>query len=468
MWPVDLAYLERCYTPLKGNKMINTQQLKDDVKIISKIAIPVMLAMMLQNMLSTVNLYFLGKLGTLNLSAGILGAQVANVIFILSTLTTAGIVAVVAQNFGAKRHKDNEKHIADALMLSAVFGLLIGIVFIIFGRQLILIMFNPQSETATITETYVKIMLVATPFVFCAAALRSALQGLGRTKETLYVFGSANILNMLLVSLFVFPMGWGIAGAAWATVLSNVFAFVAIYWQVAKIVYRNQWLQLIHFSKESFREYFVLLKIGSYACVQQVARPITGMLMFRIVYEVAGDAGTAAFGIGGQLLAYTFIILAGLTTGIAVLAGQSIGAGTTNRLKAIVSTGLLISTLNMLLFAIPYILLGRWVMSFFTEDAEIIRIGITYLQIVYVGLFTVIWTTVYSGVFQGAGDTFPPMLASTIAKVVIKVPLAYALVRFAQMGVEAVWWAVSFSVVIEAGLIALYYKRGRWLRKGLL
>jgi len=57
-----------------------------------------------------------------------------------------------------------------------------------------------------------------------------------------------------------------------------------------------------------------ILKIGGWACLQQVARPITGMLMFSLVYVVGGREGTAAFGIGGQLFNYTFIFLVGLST----------------------------------------------------------------------------------------------------------------------------------------------------------
>lgn len=443
-------------------------QLRDrleDLMTISKVAIPVMLGMILQSLLSTVNMYFLAKLGNVHLSASILGAQATGVIFILASLTTAGVIAVVAQNFGAQRYEENRKRIADAFVLSTVFGILVTLMFIGITRQIVVGMFNPSLETTNLADPYVWIMLLATPAVFGAAALRSALQGLGKTMETLLVFGSANVLNMILVPLFIFVFGWGIEGAAWATVIANIFSLMVIYKVVSDQVYDGQLLGLLYFGKESIRHYIVLLRIGSWSCLQQIARPITGMLMFRVVYEVGGDAATAAFGIGGQLLSYTFIVIAGLTTGISVLVGQCIGAGTTDKLKRIISTGIGVAAINMLIFAIPYVIFGDKVIAFFAQDAEVISVGTSYLKILYVGMIAVVWTSVYSGVFQGAGDTFPPMIGSTIANVVIKVPLAYLLVRVFNFGTDAVWWAVSLSIIIEALIIWYYYKRGQWLKK---
>jgi Na+-driven multidrug efflux pump len=103
-------------------------------------------------------------------------------------------------------------------------------------------------------------------------------------------------------------------------------------------------------------------------------------------------------------------------------------------------------------------------MGIFTPDSGVVAVGVRYLWIIYVGLITVIWTITYTGVFQGAGDSFPPMVASTVANVVVKVPLAYVLVKGFNMGIDSVWVAISVSVVVEALIIIGYYKNGHWAK----
>lgn len=435
-----------------------------DLKAIATVAVPVMLTVLLQSLLNSVDIYFISKMGKQFTSAAALGASAANVIFILSTLTTAGIVALVSQNYGAKRHRENEAVIADAFMLSSVFGLVVGLLTTAYAKPLSELMFRPSEETLRYTVDYLQIILLGTPLIFGAGALRSAFQGMGNAKITLIIFGVSNVMNALLDPLFMFQFNMGIKGAALATVLSNALALFLLIWKMGEDQYSGKWRRLFSLNKASISTDVLLLRIGSWACLQQVARPITGMLMFRLVFEVGGDTATAAFGIGGQLLSYTFIILAGLSTGLSVLVGQSIGAGRTERLKELIRTGLIVCGMNMGVFAIFYIGLARVLLGLFTQDGAVIDIGVNYLWIIYVGLITVIWTISYTGVFQGAGDSFPPMVASTVANVVVKVPLAYFLVKVTQLGIDSVWWAISASVVVEAVIIVYYYKKGHWLK----
>jgi len=104
-------------------------------------------------------------------------------------------------------------------------------------------------------------------------------------------------------------------------------------------------------------------------------------------------------------------------------------------------------------------------MGIFIKDPLVIKHGVEYLRIVYIGIIFVMFTTTYGGAFQGAGDTFPPMISSLIANVILKLPLAYVLAKYFGMGTVGVWIAVALSVAIEAGIITFYFKKGRWKEK---
>jgi Na+-driven multidrug efflux pump len=77
----------------------------------------------------------------------------------------------------------------------------------------------------------------------------------------------------------------------------------------------------------------------------------------------------------------------------------------------------------------------------------------------------VIFPTIFGGVFQGAGDTFPPFISSFIANVILKLPLAYFLAILLRFGTNGVWAAVALSVFIEAIFITIFFKQNKWKKK---
>jgi len=195
--------------------------------------------------------------------------------------------------------------------------------------------------------------------------------------------------------------------------------------------------------------------------MQQLARPITGMLMYRIVFKINGSVGVAAFGIGGQIFSYSFIFLSGLSVAISVLVGQSVGAENFKDIGKIIRNGFILCFINIALFFIPYFVFSEQLMRFFINDNEVIREGVRYLHIVYLGIILVPISTVLGGYYLGIGKTQYPFWASFISNVAIKVPIAYIMGILLFRGVTGVWVAIMISVWIESFImIGSYIKRG--------
>jgi Na+-driven multidrug efflux pump len=147
--------------------------------------------------------------------------------------------------------------------------------------------------------------------------------------------------------------------------------------------------------------------------------------------------------------------------------GQSLGRGDRTACDLLIQKGMRLAWLNVALFAIPFLLLPGTVMRFFISDPAVVAAGVSYLRIVYFGVVFVVYITIYGGVFQGAGDTFPPMLASLIANAPVKLVLAYLLAKPLGMGIQGVWVAIAVSVIVEAAIIAYYFWQGRWKERTL-
>lgn len=436
-----------------------------DFKKIFQLSWPVMVGMILQSLLGTVDMMFISLLGTEPLAAASIANSVTSVVFVLSTLVSAGTIALVSRSYGEEDMDSVRKFSGEAFLISMIIGGILSILCYIYTVPIIKLMFNPDNVVINYAKGYLSVMFLGTVFVFLNSAVRTIMQALGDTKTPLYIFGLSNIINAIFSPLLMFPFKMGIAGAAWGSVLSMVFSLTAITFILIKRIYNNNFMSFLQAMKLQVNNTVRILKIGSWACIQQIARPITGMLMVRLVYEVGGNSASAAFGAGGQLFNYTFIFLVGLSTAIAIMVGQSLGRKDIHGCDNIIKEGLKLAVFNMILFAIPYFIFPEAIMKIFSREYEVVKVGAEYLRIVYLGVIFVIFPTIYGGVFQGAGDTFPPMISSLIANVVLKLPIAYILAKSLNMGTNGVWIAVALSVVIEAVIIVFYFRKGKWKEK---
>lgn len=440
---------------------------RNKIKEIFKLSWPVMIGMILQSMLGTVDTYFISQLGTSQSAAASLSNSASSVIFVISTLVSAGTIALVSRSIGEGNMDAVRKFSGESLMLSAVIGTILSIVCYAYADVIIKLLFHPGPVELLYAKEYLSIIFPATILVFLNSALRTIFQAYGDTKTPLYIFGISNIINAFFCFLFMNVLNFGIKGSAFAAVIAMIYSFITINVLLIKRIYSSNIKSFVRslklFEKDSIR----ILKIGGWACLQQLARPITGALMFGIIYQVGGKEGAAAFGIGGQLFNYTFIFLVGLSTAIAIMVGQSLGRGDVDGCDKLIKEGMKLAYINIVLFSIPYVIFPSGLMKLFINDPLVVKHGVEYLRIVYLGVIFVAPTTIYGGVFQGAGDTFPPMIASMVANVVLKLPLAYLLAKVFNLGTIGVWISISLSVVIEALILFIYFRMNKWKEKNI-
>ncbi|MGL5345844.1 MAG: MATE family efflux transporter [Peptostreptococcaceae bacterium] len=432
---------------------------------IFKLSWPVMLGMILQSLLSTVDMVFIGKLGTYELAAVGISNSALTVVFVISTFVSAGVVALVSRYYGEGDLEKVKQVSTQAYLLSLVIGVVVSIVCCSFTKPFLKILFNPEQRTLQYAYDFSVIVFSGTALVFISSTLRTIVQSIGNTKTPLYIFGLANVLNIILDPILIYGFDLGVKGAAIATLSSTILSFILMNIVIIKRLYNNDKRLFIKSLKISKSVSVRILKIGSWACIKEVTRPVTGMLMVSLVYLVGKEVGSAAFSVGQQIFNYTFIFLNGLSISISILVGQNLGKGNIDECYKLIKSGLKLAFINMLVFAIPYFIFPKNMISIFSTDLEVISVGSSYLRITYLGLLFVVFPIILGGVFQGSGDTKPPMVSSIVANVVLKLPLAYLLAITFKLGLNGVWIAIALSVLIEAIMIVNYYKKDKWREK---
>ena len=436
------------------------------ISIIWNLAWPLMVSQILQTLLQIVDMWFIGNLGiTEAIAATGFSTSVLGVIIMFSQLIATGGIALISRKTGEDDKEATVKITEHALVLAFLVGLIIAIVCFVFSEKIISL-FNAEKAVSEYAVLYLKFVLISVPFTFFNLTGRAILQATGDSKNPMLIFGLMNIINIVLDAVLIYGIfsfeGLGFNGAALATSISNIIAFVFMFNVINKKLLGGNFTKIIKNFKLSIDTMSRILKIGFFSAIQAVSRPFTGLLMFKIA-NYSGTDAVAAFTVGGRMFNFVFIFLTGLNMAVSVLVGQNLGKKNIKEAEDIVKDGVKLAIINMIVFVIPYFIFAKYLMLFFVkDDMAVVNIGVNYLRITYAGIITVAYTIVYGGAFIGAGNTAPPMIASLVANWIFKLPLAYILSYTIGIGANGVWIAISLSVVIESVILWYWFRKGKW------
>ncbi len=429
-----------------------------------RIGWPVMISSISSTLLTLVDIFWIGKLGADQVAAVSLSSAVFGVIASFAQVISAGTLAIISRYAGAGQRERIRLGLDHSLILALLVGL--SILFLGLGRSFsILALLGAQKVVVEIGLPYLRLLFVAVPFLYLGIVASTALYGLGNTKTPMKINIFTSLLNMVLDPLLIFGwLGfprWGVAGAGVATLLSLILNSILNLRFVIRegiLIPRLPHLHLFLLGK--------ILGIGLPASIAAVTRPLTGMVMFRIV-ALFGTAGIASFGIGLRTIGIPFIYLMGLGTAVQTLVGQNLGAKRSDRAEDVVKKAIGIGLLLQVVVTLLYFLWAPQIISVFNSDPQVVKMGACYLRIISLSLLVVPLTFAWGGAQRGAGETKPSMISALFSNWAIKIPLAFLVAKRLNWGVDGVWVAIGFSVLVEAIVLGGFYRGGRWKLKRL-
>ena len=429
-------------------------------KLILRFATPMLIGTVFQQMFSVVDSIVVGKfVGKEALAA--VGASFP-VIFIMVSMIIGlvmGTTVVISQYFGAKDFVKVKRAIDTMYIYSAIIGTIATITGIFISEPLLRLIDLPE-DIIPQAVLYLKIYLGGILIFFGFNGTSAVLRGLGDSKTPLYFLIIASIANIILVILFVGVFKWGVAGAAYATLLANAIAFgLAIWWlnkthKLIRIAIRG-----LHFDRETFRQ---SLRIGLPTGIQQTLVALGGIALFDIVNKFGTDV-IAGYSVASRLDSMALIPAMSFSQALSSFVGQNIGAGKPERIKAGLIATIKMSGIVTIVTTLIIVLWGHVIMALFTNDHEVIRIGDQYLTVVSIFYITFTLMFIYSGVTRGAGDTLWPMIFSILSLWIIRIPFAWYF--SGKIGAEGIWWSIPAGWAVGMALSYLYYKTGRWKKK---
>jgi putative MATE family efflux protein len=428
--------------------------------LILRFATPMLLGNVFQQLYNVTDSIIVGKfLGKEALAA--VGASFPLIFMLVSFIIgiASGSTIIIAQYFGAKDMVKVRRSIDTMYIFLFFASLLVGILGIVFSEPIFRLIRLPE-EVIPQAALYMQVYFTGILFFFGFNGTSAVLRGLGDSKTPLYFLIISTLTNIVFDLLFVVVFGWGIAGAALATVLSQAGAFVTL------IVYLNRKHLLINLSwrrlywdREVFRE---SIRIGVPTGFQQTFVSLGMLALLRIVNDFGTDT-VAAYSVAGRIDGLASLPAMNFGQALSTYTGQNIGAGKIRRVGAGLRATLGMSSIVAVVSSVIIMIFREPLMMLFTNDPEVIQIGARYLLIV--GGFYVLFSSMFviGGVMRGAGDTIVPMFITLLSLWLFRIPLAAILSR--NIGVDGIWWAIPIAWFMGMTLSFLYYRTGKWKTK---
>jgi len=432
-------------------------------KMIFQFAAPMLLGNVFQQLFSVVDSIVVGNfVGKEALAA--VGASFP-VIFVMISMIIGivmGTTVVIAQYFGAKDFVKVKRAIDTMYIYSLVAGAIATAIGLIFCEPLLRLLGLPENIMPQATQ-YLRIYLSGIIIFFGYNGTSAVLRGLGDSKTPLYFLIIATVVNIILDLLFVAVFKMGVAGAAYATLIANGLAFaLAIIWlnKTHKIIRIS--IKGLKFDNEVFRQ---SIRIGLPTGIQQTLVAFGGLALMGIV-NTFGTNVIAGYSVASRLDALATIPAMSFSQALSTFVGQNIGANKTERIRAGLKSTVKMAGIVTIVTTVFIVFCGHLMMSLFTNDSDVIRIGDQYLTIV--SIFYILFTLmfIYNGVMRGAGDTLFPMFFSLLSLWIIRLPIAYLFSQ--KIGPAGIFWAIPAGWLIGLILSYSYYKSGRWKNKAVV
>ncbi|MDM8159456.1 MATE family efflux transporter [Labilibaculum sp. K2S] len=432
-------------------------------KLIFNFTLPMLLGNVFQQLYNIVDSIIVGKfLGKEALAS--VGASFPIIFTLIALLIGigSGFSIVISQFYGAKDINKVKRTIDTMYLFLFGAGILVSVLGIYFSKDLFLLLQLPI-ELIPQATSYLNVYMAGMIMFFGFSGTSSILRGLGDSKTPLYFLILASIFNIIFDLLFVMVFKWGIAGAAWATVLAQSGAFIS------GIIYLNRNHNIINFSffKLVFdKELFIKsLKIGIPSGLQHTFVALGMMALLGIVNTFGTDV-IAAYTAAGRIDSLAIMPAMNFSQAVAAFVGQNLGANKIDRVRQGFKVTFIMSNVFCLMMTAIIILFGSHLMKLFTTDANVIAIGEKYLIIVssFYLLFSTMFTT--NGVLRGAGDTLIPMFITLFSLWLIRIPCAYFL--SSHIGETGIWWSIPIGWSMGTIFSYLYYRTGRWKKKSIV
>ncbi|MBQ6867359.1 MAG: MATE family efflux transporter [Clostridia bacterium] len=444
----------------KPREIVSDSEIRKNVL---SMIIPVSIEGILQMISSTVLMAFLGRVDVLAVNAVGIGQRMTQLLWSFVKGMGVGITVCVARDVGAKKTEN--------LKITSIVGMLSLICIVIFFSGLIALFAEPivrffggSEETMVQSIDYMRIICIGLPFWTVMLCNASVLQGFGDAKTPMTVSVIYNIVNIGLGYLLIFGgfgvPAFGLYGAAWATVISQVLmCILCLGIMLKKQIITNMFHELTKSVSNTVAQLKYLYKISLPSAFENMVWQLGSLAMMKPIISY-GDIPYASHQLAMQAESISYMPTMGFGIATTSLVGRCFGAKDLESghkyFKRIAKYMAIITTTVMVIMVV----FRKFLMGILTPSQEIIDLGSIYLIITACTLIPQNLHGVITGALKGAGLTKPPMYISVICLWGIRVVLTYVFTYLVPGStIHYVWIAMSIDIVSRFLMSSTYFRK---------
>lgn len=429
-------------------------------KNIWKFAFPLIIGNVLQQMYNMVDSLVVGNAGehgTENLAA--LGAS-GNVIFLFTAFFigfSVGATILIAQFIGAQKPEQVQKTVDTVYRTLFILSIPVTALGIGLTYPLLRLLQTP-ADIIDMAATYMRICFLGIFAIFGFNINSGIMQGMGDSKSPLLFLAVSMLINIALDLIFVFGFGWGVAGAAIATVIAQIISFV-----FSTLFINRKGVVKIHIFKNSYDSSIMrrVVHLGLPSGLQNVFFTM-GFLFLQNLINLQGDAFLAGYTVGNRIDQMSVMLEASFASALTSYVGQNYGAKKFERISQGVGQTMLLSGAMVLTLTGLIMIFSRQIVSLFDRDPEVVRVGQAFIYGVMPFYIVLNMLYLVNSALRGVNRSVVPMIGSLFS-IGVRVLTAYWITyRFgAQYMFISYGLGWCFSIVPNS----LYYFFGRWRRQ---
>jgi putative MATE family efflux protein len=446
---------------LKGEERDYT---KGSIKLaILLLAVPMILELSLESVFALVDMFFVGKLGQNAIAVVGYTESMITMVYSLSIGLSTAATAIIARRVGEKEMSGASKAAIQALLISLFVSAIISFFGVIYAEKMLAFM-GATPEVIAEGLAFTKIMFGFNIVIVLLFLINGIFRGAGNAALAMKSLWIASIFNIILDPLLIYGFGswqgWGLEGAAIATCIGRGTGVV---YQLYHLFYGSGLIKIKW--SDVFPDFTIIKSMVSLAwpaTFQFIIASGSWIILTRLVADAGGTEASAGYQIAIRNVVFFILPAWGLSNAAATLVGQNLGAGQPQRAEKSVILATKYNAIFMTMVSIIFIFLSPQIISFFTDQDEVQKIGISALQIIGYGFIFYGIGMVMIQSLNGAGDTRTPTWINFVGFWLFQIPLAYYFVTFTDWGLNALFAAIPIAETSIAVMAFIIFRQGKW------
>ncbi|MGL5087131.1 MAG: MATE family efflux transporter [Clostridium sp.] len=412
-------------------------------KILIKYSIPAIIGMIVNALYNVVDRIFIGNIpnvGSVAMAGIGVTMPIVTILLAFGMLVGVGTAANISIKLGQGKRDQAEKIIGNSLTLAVIIGVILTIVGLVFENKL-LILFGASESALPFARSFINIILLGSVFNIVSFALNGSIRSDGNPKKSAIIMVVGCLVNIILDYIFIFIFGWGIQGAALATITAQG---ITALWVVLYYIKGSSNLKL---RKENMKLDKNIVKmifaIGSAPFAMQLAASLVQIIANNTLKYYGGDAAIGAMASISAIAMMCVMPIFGINQGAQPIIGYNFGAKKYDRAK---KAYLISAAASIIILTIGFIVIQifpREIIGLFNKDEELMQIGSVGARIYLAMLPIVAISITGSNYFQSIGSAKKAMLLSLLRQIILLIPLLIILPKTLEL--NGVWIAQPLS-----------------------